>query len=649
LAGPSSLFCENNSRSAHMRATLAAQYRFLPALRHAYETLVQKGTRWVVMVDDDSWVSVPRLLEVLKLFRYDRPIQLGDFMLDNVPNKANHTHWRRPFACGGAGTVLSRAALNRMDWDSCLRSFHGSCQQSDWMIGHCLERAGVMAVTEPGCGTCSCVDLPLGSSKNALFTRVMRGCAFAQVHKSVAEQVSMYARMVGHGSAPLYASYIHATAAILHDPASPFLAKPHCAHSPTERDEVLPATPNLNWPLMVIGAQKAASTSLYARLAQHPQFCLAPAVGEEPLYYTKEKHFFNEPEACARGAIYYASRFPRNSSCSFSVDATPHISGTINIPWAKFRGSAADGHPRKVQHGQISSMVVQALLSAGRVFYTIPRPWLPSIKVVAVLRDPLDRVYSWYKHLVAENVCTSSCEGYTCSVMAHCAPRCAALFDSPPSANYSCFAAKDLNILNNRISYLDWLNLHGSYILPTSVYAPQVWLWRRYFGANLLLLTYEEVLSNTAASLEKVASHAALAPFPRDRLGSLEHKNDKQRVTQRVIGTTTADQDCKLKSRLIRYFEPHYKPLYRLEPTLPQFHTIDHRQASTEDCQMPALPPAALPAASKSQNASILKHASSVLQSMRIALKGGSRPSPSAAKAPASGATKTQQQDLGTG
>ena len=44
-------------------------------------------------------------------YRHELPLQLGDFVpAENV----NATHWKRPFACGGAGTVLSRAALGEL-------------------------------------------------------------------------------------------------------------------------------------------------------------------------------------------------------------------------------------------------------------------------------------------------------------------------------------------------------------------------------------------------------------------------------------------------------------------------------------------------------------------------------------------------------
>ena len=83
--GPSTYFCSSGVAFAggkHRSNTLQAQFRFLPALRHAKVQNLARFTRgasgdssgkegdkdkasWLVMVDDDSWVSIPRLLPVL--------------------------------------------------------------------------------------------------------------------------------------------------------------------------------------------------------------------------------------------------------------------------------------------------------------------------------------------------------------------------------------------------------------------------------------------------------------------------------------------------------------------------------------------------------------------------------------------------------
>ena len=151
-SGPSTFYCANASRyRAHVLRTLPAQYRFMPALQHARATHMRADSRWLVLVDDDSWVAVPRLLRILGDHNHDRAVQLGDFI---QPKQINDTHWHRPFACGGAGTVLSRTALQRIDWLACMRTFAGKCLQSDWMLGRCAYDHGVAAEQSMSCGVC---------------------------------------------------------------------------------------------------------------------------------------------------------------------------------------------------------------------------------------------------------------------------------------------------------------------------------------------------------------------------------------------------------------------------------------------------------------------------------------------------------------
>ena len=113
---------------------------------------------------------------------------------------------------------------------------------------------------------------------------------------------------------------------------------------------------------MLVGAQKAATTSLHARLAARADYCEAPAGAGEPAHYAKEKHFFDVPERCAKGVEWYRGRFPaRSSRCAFHVDATPLIAGT---GW-------------------------RDLLVAPGVLYTVPPPLAPAAQQVESGADPL--------------------------------------------------------------------------------------------------------------------------------------------------------------------------------------------------------------------------------------------------------------------
>ncbi|KAG8470534.1 hypothetical protein KFE25_008955 [Diacronema lutheri] len=129
----------------HRQDTLAAQYRFLPALQHVKSLAhVQAGdVRWVIIVDDDSFVFVGNLLRLLRTLDPRRPLYFGD------------VHPGRPIVCGGGGSVFSIGAIQKMDVDRCIWAMHRVCMQSDWMLGECAHRAGVQMLTDYGCHTCA--------------------------------------------------------------------------------------------------------------------------------------------------------------------------------------------------------------------------------------------------------------------------------------------------------------------------------------------------------------------------------------------------------------------------------------------------------------------------------------------------------------
>lgn len=110
----------------------------------------------------------------------------------------------------------------------------------------------------------------------------------------------------------------------------------------------------------IIGAQKAGTTSLYAYLSAHPQ--VLPAA-------RKEVHFFDREYP--RGELWYRSMFPLRASLRPRAGARP-ITGEAT-PYYLF-------HP----------------LAAERAAGLLPRA-----RLIVVLRDPVERAWSHYRHEVA--------------------------------------------------------------------------------------------------------------------------------------------------------------------------------------------------------------------------------------------------------
>jgi hypothetical protein len=122
---------------------------------------------------------------------------------------------------------------------------------------------------------------------------------------------------------------------------------------------------------LIIGAQRAGSTSLYDHLTQHP--------GVKGARMTKEVHFFDA--AWDRGVGYYAKFFPsqrardrfstRHGYDLVALDATPYYMFNPHCP------------------GRVASLI-------------------PEARLIAVLRNPIDRAFSHYKHEVATGFETSA-------------------------------------------------------------------------------------------------------------------------------------------------------------------------------------------------------------------------------------------------
>jgi hypothetical protein len=109
--------------------------------------------------------------------------------------------------------------------------------------------------------------------------------------------------------------------------------------------------------VLIIGAQRSGTTSLFNYLAEHPDM-LPPMV--------KEVHYFDLHYA--RGVRWYHGRFPfsyRLRSGALTMDASPYY---LVHPLAPER--------------------------AARL--------LPDVKLVAVLRNPIERAYSHYQHEVRD-------------------------------------------------------------------------------------------------------------------------------------------------------------------------------------------------------------------------------------------------------
>jgi hypothetical protein len=118
---------------------------------------------------------------------------------------------------------------------------------------------------------------------------------------------------------------------------------------------------------LIIGAQKAGTTSLYHYLKQHPQIYMSPV---------KEAHFFDY-----EGTERQAFRGPGPSSHPRKVDNVEDYRALF------------DGASGEKAIGEVSPLYLYIPEAPGRI-----RRRIPDAKLIAILRNPADRAYSAFLH-----------------------------------------------------------------------------------------------------------------------------------------------------------------------------------------------------------------------------------------------------------
>ncbi len=125
---------------------------------------------------------------------------------------------------------------------------------------------------------------------------------------------------------------------------------------------------------IIIGAGKSGTTALYEHLSEHPEVYVSKI---------KETNFF----ALEGTEMINSSNDP---------DQMYHFPDSITT-WEKYKELFADVTDEKAI-GEVSPMYLYSPLAAQKI-----KDRLPETKIIAILRDPVDRLYSRYMHLVREH------------------------------------------------------------------------------------------------------------------------------------------------------------------------------------------------------------------------------------------------------
>jgi hypothetical protein len=245
---------------------------------------------------------------------------------------------------------------------------------------------------------------------------------------------------------------------------------------------------------IIIGAQKGGTSSLYSYLASHP-FVIGA--------FRKELHFFDYN--FARGFDWYRAHFPTEAYKSL---LGRHRGGRI------LTGEAS---PYYIFHPHVAARINEAL---------------PDVKLIVMLRHPVDRAYSHYQHQSRRGL-----EMRQFDVALH---------------DESGTLSRELIKLMEDPDYVGKDYASYSY-LTRGVYADQLERWFDLFGRDqFLIINSEDFFS---APQEQYDSVLRFLELPQHQLKDIRVVN---------AGHYGGRMDADLRRRLVDYFRPHNERLFRL-------------------------------------------------------------------------------------
>ncbi len=234
---------------------------------------------------------------------------------------------------------------------------------------------------------------------------------------------------------------------------------------------------------LIIGTQKGGTTSLHQYLGEHPNV-RCPT--------TKEVHYFDFN--AHRSLNWYRSHFPYLRNGQMCGEATPYY---LFHPLA----------PRRVAEA------------------------LPSVKLVVLLRNPIDRAYSHHNHEVVLGFEDLS-------------------FSEAIAAESSRLEGETARLTTDP-GYRSFAHQHHGYV-SRGLYADQIEAWRNCFKPEqILIASSEDLFTRPAEVLGQVQDFLGLDRQIPPHL----HPHNARQYT---------GIDPKLRGELSAHFEPHNRRLYEL-------------------------------------------------------------------------------------
>lgn len=273
----------------------------------------------------------------------------------------------------------------------------------------------------------------------------------------------------------------------------------HLNPAPNLKNRVRQAARMLTSPLrilpefLIIGAKKCGTTSLYAYLTKHPS--IAPAYSKEIYYFNAHFH---------RPRLWYRAFFPTVFERSL----------------ARLRGVAG------YQSGEATPDYLFEPQTPERVLATLPRA-----KLIAILRNPADRAYSFYQHNLRAGIETLS-------------------FEDAIDAEEDRVAAAEEKRLKEGGARNFAYDVYT--YCQRGIYVEQVQRWTDVFPrSQLAVFSTEELQSDPAGTVRRAVEFLGLPPW-------------EMKDFRKLNAIPYPDMNPATRRELQRRFEPHNRRLYEL-------------------------------------------------------------------------------------
>ena len=239
---------------------------------------------------------------------------------------------------------------------------------------------------------------------------------------------------------------------------------------------------------IIIGSMKCGTTSLYYDICEHP--CVSAAAYDEIGFFDSNFHL---------GLNWYRSMFPTKGQ----IDDVRRKEGVAIT-------------------GEDTPFYFWNPIAAKRI-----QKILPNIKLIIILRNPIDRAYSEYQDLVSRE---------------------------SNSPSFETFIENEINTRKKGIiiteENFEIFNQNDSYLLK-GIYVDQLKIWTKLFPKEqIITLSTESLNSEPTASMESVFQYLNLPDY---KIKNIQHQKQKKYTPM----------DSQTRKLLIEFFKPHNERLFK--------------------------------------------------------------------------------------